>query len=52
VGDVPALRLAPRLPSALRLRVVGMHLHRELLVRKQEFEQQGKALLVASGVAY
>src|SRR5206468_7587527 len=49
---VPALRLAPGLSDAQGLSVVGMHLDRELLVRKKKFQQKRKALGVTCSLAH
>ena len=52
MGYVPALGLTPRLPDLASLFVIGMNLHRELLMRKKKFQQQRKAPRVAGGVAH
>ena len=49
VGDVPALSFAPRIAEPLRRGVVGVNLHREFFLGKQELHQQRKALRVARG---
>ena len=51
-GHIPALGLSPGLPRSLRLHIIGMHLHRELLVREQKLQQQRKPVGIASRFAH
>src|SRR5579859_1712352 len=52
MGDVPALRLAPRLAHAQSLRIIGVNLHRKFFVRKEKLKQQRKALRIAGRISY
>ena len=48
---IPALGLTPRLTYAAGLLVIGMNLHRELFMRKEELQQQRKVARIAGSIA-
>ena len=51
LGHIPALGFPPRLAYATGLLVIGMNLHRELLVWEQKLKQKWEAAVVAGGLA-
>src|SRR5205807_8032526 len=42
VNHIPAFRFSPRFPDAAGCFIIGMDLHRKLLVRKQKLQQQDR----------